>query len=58
LFWLRIETDGGACGHGNEASGFVKFGEFLDWLSVVSASEEGLCSVELTYRFIINGLIC
>ena len=30
LGWLRIETDGGACKCGNEPSGSVKCGEFLD----------------------------
>jgi hypothetical protein len=30
--WLRIETDGGPCECGNEASGSVKCGEILDWL--------------------------
>jgi hypothetical protein len=31
LSWLRIET-GGHCECGNESSGFIKCGEFLDWL--------------------------
>jgi hypothetical protein len=33
--------------HGNEPSGSIKSGEFLDWLSVQLASQEGLCSMEL-----------
>jgi hypothetical protein len=28
--------------HGNEPSGFIKCREFLDWLSVLLASQEGL----------------
>jgi hypothetical protein len=28
----------GSCEHGNEPSGSIKFGEFLDELSVLSAS--------------------
>jgi len=30
--WLRIGTSGGNCECGNEPSGSVKCGEFLDWL--------------------------
>jgi hypothetical protein len=37
----------GSCEHGNELSGSIKCGEFLDQLSVLLASEEGLCSMEL-----------
>jgi hypothetical protein len=37
----------GSCEHGNESSGSIKCGEFLDWLSVLLASQEGLCSMEL-----------
>jgi hypothetical protein len=37
----------GSCEHGNELSVSTKGGEFLDWLSVLSASQEGLCSMEL-----------
>jgi hypothetical protein len=37
----------GSCEHGNEPSGSIKCGEFLDWLSVLLASQEGLCSMEL-----------
>jgi len=28
--WLRIGTGGGFCKSGNEPSGSIKFGEFLD----------------------------
>ena len=28
--WLRIGTGGGACEYGNELSGSIKSGEFLD----------------------------
>jgi hypothetical protein len=30
LSWLRIETGGGTCECGNEPSGSIKCGEFLD----------------------------
>jgi len=32
LKWLRIETGRESCKGGNESSGSIKFGEFLDWL--------------------------
>jgi hypothetical protein len=35
-----------SCEHGDEPSGSIKCGEFLDWLSVLLASQEGLCSME------------
>jgi hypothetical protein len=37
----------GSCEHGNEPSDSVKVGEFLFWLSVVCASQNGLCCMEL-----------
>jgi hypothetical protein len=37
----------GSCEHGDEPSGFIKCGEFLDWLSELLASQKGLCSMEL-----------
>jgi hypothetical protein len=37
----------GYCEHGDEPSGSIKCGEFPDYLSVHSASQEGLCSMEL-----------
>jgi hypothetical protein len=33
LVLLRIRTGGGFCEHGNEPSGSIKGGEFLDYLS-------------------------
>jgi hypothetical protein len=30
LDWLRIETGGGTCECGNEPSGFIKCGKFLE----------------------------
>jgi len=30
LIWLRIGTGGGHCERGNELSGYIKCGEFLD----------------------------
>jgi len=32
LIWLRIGRDGGVCECGDEPPGFIKCGEFLDWL--------------------------
>jgi hypothetical protein len=37
----------GSCEHGNEPLGSTKCREFLEKLSVLSASQEGLCSMEL-----------
>jgi hypothetical protein len=37
----------GCCEHGNEPSVSIKCGEFLDWLSILVTSQEGLCSMEL-----------
>jgi hypothetical protein len=36
----------GSCEHGNEPSDSIKYGEFLDYLKVLLASQEGLCSTE------------
>jgi hypothetical protein len=36
-----------SCEHGDEPSGSIKCGEFLDQLSVLLASQEGLCSMDL-----------
>jgi hypothetical protein len=36
-----------SCEHGDELSGSIKCGEFIDYLSVLLASQEGLCSMEL-----------
>jgi hypothetical protein len=35
------------CEHSNEASGSIKGGEFLDYLSILLSSQEGLYSVDL-----------
>jgi hypothetical protein len=32
--WLRIETGGGTCECGNEQSGSIKCGEFIDYLKI------------------------
>jgi hypothetical protein len=46
----------GSCEHGNEPSGSIKCGEFLDWLSILLTSL-GLCSMELvSYLDYINYL--
>jgi hypothetical protein len=37
----------GSCEHGNEPLGSIKRGEFLDWPSMLLASQGGLCSMEL-----------
>jgi hypothetical protein len=44
------------CEHGDEPSSSIKCGEFLDYLSVLFASEEGLCYTELV-SYILCGLI-
>ena len=36
----------GTCEYGDEASGSIKCGEFLDQLQNQLASQEGLCSME------------
>ena len=36
----------GTCEYGDEPSGSIKCGEFLDQLQNQSASQEGLCSME------------
>ena len=36
----------GTCEYGDEPSGSIKYGEFLDWLQNQLASQEGLCSME------------
>jgi hypothetical protein len=36
-----------SCEHGYKPSGSIKCGEFLDWLSVLVDSQEGLWSMEL-----------
>jgi hypothetical protein len=44
--WLRIGTVAGTCECGNEPSGSVKCGEFLDIVGNRLYSQEGLCSME------------
>jgi hypothetical protein len=39
----------GSCEHGNEPSGSIKGGDFLDWCSDL-ASQEGLCSMESVHN--------
>jgi hypothetical protein len=46
----------GYCKHGNEISYSIKGREFCDQLSVVVASQEGLCSMELV-TFSMDSLI-
>jgi hypothetical protein len=41
----------GCCEHGNEPSGCIKGGEFLDQLSVLFGSQEGICFAELFIIF-------
>jgi hypothetical protein len=44
----------GCCEHGDEPPGSIECGEFLDYLSVLVASQEGLCSMELvSYVFLL-----
>jgi hypothetical protein len=48
--WMELAQDRdrwrGTCECGNELSGSIKCGEFLDWLQNQLASQEGLCSME------------
>jgi hypothetical protein len=37
----------GSCEHGNEHFGYMKCGAFVDQLSVILTSQEGLCCLEL-----------
>jgi hypothetical protein len=37
----------GSCEYNNEPLGSIKYGEFLDWLSILLASQKGLYSMEL-----------
>jgi hypothetical protein len=47
FIWLRIGTIGRILGTRKQAFGFYENRSFLDWLGVMSASEEGLCCMEL-----------
>ena len=40
---------------GNEPSGFIKRGEFLDFTEELSASQEGLCPMELEQLTVYSG---
>jgi hypothetical protein len=40
----------GSCKHGNEPLGSTKCRKFLNYLSILLASQGGLCSVELVLR--------
>jgi hypothetical protein len=42
----------GSCEHGNEPLGSIECGVFIDWLSLLLASQEGLCSMELVLTYI------
>jgi hypothetical protein len=46
-----------SCEHGDEPSGSIKCGEFLDQLSVLLASQEGLCSMELVSCVLLMSLL-
>ena len=43
---LKIGTGGGRFEYGNELSGSIKCGEFLDYLQNQLVPQEGLCSME------------
>ena len=45
----------GACEYGNELSGSIKCGEFLDKLQNQLASQEGLCSMEYVSKYDASG---
>lgn len=40
---------------GNEPSGFIKRGEFLDFTEELSASQDGLCPMELEQHTVYSG---
>ena len=48
--WMDLAKDRdrwrGACEYGNELSGSIKSGEFLDKLQSQLASKEGICSMQ------------
>ena len=48
LKWIFRKWEGlwGTCEYGNELSGSIKCGEFLDYLQNQLASQEGLCSMQ------------
>jgi len=48
----------GSCEHSNETLDFVKGREFLDWLSDLLVSQEGLCSMELVDKLGITEKSC
>jgi hypothetical protein len=46
--WIHLAQDrANSFEHGNDPSGSIKCGEFLDYLSVLLTSREGPCSMEL-----------
>jgi hypothetical protein len=47
FIWLRKGLVADSCEHGNAPPGSIKGMKFLDQLSVLLASQEGLCSMEL-----------
>jgi hypothetical protein len=58
--WIHLAQDWDrwrALVNSDEPSGFIKFGVFLEWLSVLLASQEGLYSMELV-SYIMNTDIC
>jgi hypothetical protein len=44
----------GCCEHGDETSDSIKCWEFLDQLSVLLASQEGLCSMEFSFSLVFT----
>jgi len=46
LVLIYISKEAGTCEYGNELSGSIKCGEFLDQLQNQLASQERLCSME------------
>jgi hypothetical protein len=59
--WIHVAEDRGrSCEHGDELSFSIKGGEFLDWLSALLVSQEGLCSMELVrlHRIIVFYYVC
>jgi hypothetical protein len=48
----------GSCEHGDEPSGSIECGKFLDWLSILVASQGVLCSMELVSTLCSFSEIC
>jgi hypothetical protein len=43
--WIYLAPVADSCENSNEPSGSIKGGEFLEYLCIMLASQEGLCSM-------------